>query len=65
MTFLIVAYIVECPNAKSAIHGVTGVVCGLISGLQRPQKYKKSQKMTYFLNIFLPLQSYYPYIESN
>ena len=48
MTFLIVAYIVECPNAKSAIHGVTGVVCGLISGLQRPQKSKKSPKNDLF-----------------
>ena len=45
---LIGTYIVECPNAKSVIHGVTGVVCGLISGLQRPQKSKKSPKNDLF-----------------
>ena len=63
--FLIVTYIVECPNAKSVILEVPGVVYGLISGLRRPQKSKKSPKMTYFSNIFLLLQSYYQNIESN
>ena len=46
--FLIVTYIVECPNAKSVILEDPGVVYGLISGLRRPQKSKKSPKMTYF-----------------
>ena len=38
---------------------------GSYLGSKGPKNKNKSPKLTFFKNIFLPLQSYYPYIESN
>ena len=62
---LIGIYMFVCLNAESIIHGFPRVVCGVMSGLQRPRRSKKNHsKCILFIHIFAITESNVPSVHT-